>query len=168
MDANILINWRTYSWHIPHVQREFTRYWEIRLTGSPFSYTDVWITFLCFICRVEVVVVVACSINQTCFALNNIFTMLLVFFAQNLKLQKSSWRYQSVSVHVGVPQGRFQAILLDFSHQTYLRLPSKLPGTSQRKCFCHQQVFARGNGNVRSWTSHATMMSVHAHVTWKT
>ena len=43
-------------------------------------------------------------------------------------------------MHVGVPQGQFQVIFLVFDHQTYPRLPSTLPGTSQLKCF-NEQIF---------------------------
>jgi len=42
-----------------------------QLTGSPSSWTPVWVTFLCFIFRVEFVVVVTFSINQTRSTLNS-------------------------------------------------------------------------------------------------
>jgi len=43
--------------------------------------------------------------------------------------------YYALSNCVGAFQGRFQAILLVFGYRTCPRLPIKLPGTSQLKCF---------------------------------
>jgi len=65
-----LIDW--YRNSSTDLQREVTEYWEILLTGSPFSYTLVWIAFLCLICWIEVVRNVTFSINQTCSTLNSV------------------------------------------------------------------------------------------------
>ena len=45
---------------------------KIWLTVGPFSWTLRWITFLCFVCRVKLVCVVAFTINQTTATLNTI------------------------------------------------------------------------------------------------